>query len=203
MLKEKKRKVKNQNTQIFNINLEALQIFVFDTMCCAKSLQSCLPLCDPMDCSPPGSSAHGDFPCKNPGAGCHALFQGSSQHRDQTQVSCMAGGFFTIWATRKSPRILEWVVYLFSRGSYQPRNWMRVSRNAGRFFTSWATRKAPFDTITPGYSPRCQTDRFNFFWHEKYQQMSREVLISARRVMLGWCGTYIQWNITQPLKIMK
>ena len=27
----------------------------------AKSLQSCLTLCDPMDCSPPGSSIHGIF----------------------------------------------------------------------------------------------------------------------------------------------
>ena len=26
---------------------------------CAKSLQSCLTLCDPMDCSLPGSSVHG------------------------------------------------------------------------------------------------------------------------------------------------
>ena len=25
----------------------------------AKSLQSCLTLCNPMDCSPPGSSVHG------------------------------------------------------------------------------------------------------------------------------------------------
>ena len=29
------------------------------THVCAKSLQSCFTLCDPMDCSPPGSSAHG------------------------------------------------------------------------------------------------------------------------------------------------
>ena len=28
-------------------------------LCCAKLLQSCLTLCDPMDCSPPGSSDHG------------------------------------------------------------------------------------------------------------------------------------------------
>ena len=28
-------------------------------VCIFKSLQSCLPLCDPMDCSPPGSSVHG------------------------------------------------------------------------------------------------------------------------------------------------
>ena len=40
----------------------------------AKSLQSCLPPCDPMDCSPPGSSVHGDSPGKN-GVGCHACLQ--------------------------------------------------------------------------------------------------------------------------------
>ena len=28
-------------------------------MCCAKPLQLCLTYCDPMDCSPPGSSVHG------------------------------------------------------------------------------------------------------------------------------------------------
>ena len=33
-------------------------------------------LCDPMDCSPPGSSVHGDYPDKNTGVGCHALHQG-------------------------------------------------------------------------------------------------------------------------------
>ena len=85
---------------------------------------------------------------------------------------------------QESPRILEWVVYPFSSGSSRPRNWTRVSCNAGRFFTSWAARKAPFDTVTPGYSPRCQTDRFNFSWQEKYQQTTREVLTSARGVML-------------------
>ena len=38
--------------------------------------QSALTLCDPMDCSLPGSSVHGDSPGKNTGVGCHALFQG-------------------------------------------------------------------------------------------------------------------------------
>ena len=38
--------------------------------------QACLTLCDPMDCSPPGSSVHGDCPGKNTGVGCHALLQG-------------------------------------------------------------------------------------------------------------------------------
>ena len=38
--------------------------------------QSCPILCNPMNCSPPDSSAHGDSPGKNTGVGCHALLQG-------------------------------------------------------------------------------------------------------------------------------
>ena len=38
--------------------------------------QSCLTLCDTMDCSLPGTSVHGDSPGKNSGVGCHALLQG-------------------------------------------------------------------------------------------------------------------------------
>ena len=38
--------------------------------------QLCLTLCDPMDCSPPGSSVHGDSPGKNTGVGFYALLQG-------------------------------------------------------------------------------------------------------------------------------
>ena len=43
---------------------------------------------------------------------------------------------------QKSPRILEWVAYSFSRGSLWPRNPTGVSCIGGRFFTSWATREA-------------------------------------------------------------
>ena len=42
----------------------------------AKSPQSCPTLCDPTDCSLPGSSVHGDSPGKNAGAGCRAHLQG-------------------------------------------------------------------------------------------------------------------------------
>ena len=38
--------------------------------------QSCWTLCDPVDCSPPGSSVHGDSPGENTGVGCRALLQG-------------------------------------------------------------------------------------------------------------------------------
>ena len=35
--------------------------------------QSCLTLCDPVNCGPPGSSVHGDSPGKNTGVSCHFL----------------------------------------------------------------------------------------------------------------------------------
>ena len=38
--------------------------------------KSHLTLCNPMDCSLPGSSVHRDSPGKNIGVGCHALLQG-------------------------------------------------------------------------------------------------------------------------------
>ena len=43
---------------------------------CAKSLQSCLTVCDPMDCSLPGSSVHGDSPGRNTEVSFHSLLQG-------------------------------------------------------------------------------------------------------------------------------
>ena len=64
--------------------------------------QSHLTLWNPMAYSPPDSSVHGDSPGKNTGVSCHVLLQGSSQPRDQTQASCIAGGFFTSWATREA-----------------------------------------------------------------------------------------------------
>ena len=62
----------------------------------------CLTVCDPMKCSPPGSSVHGDSPGKNIGVGCHPSLRGSSQPRDRTQVSHIAGRFFTNWATKEA-----------------------------------------------------------------------------------------------------
>ena len=40
-----------------------------------KVAQSCLTFCDPMNCSPPGSSVHGDSPGKNTGVGNCSLLQ--------------------------------------------------------------------------------------------------------------------------------
>ena len=68
-----------------------------DVLCLVA--QSCPTLCDPMSCSPSGSSVHGDSPGNNTGVGCHALLQGPSQPKDWTQVSRTADRFFAIWVT--------------------------------------------------------------------------------------------------------
>ena len=86
-------------------------------MMCAKSLQSCLTLCDPMDCSPLGasvpgipqarilvwvaiSSSKGIFPTQGSNLGLLLCRQTLNQLSHQG-----------------SPRILEWVAYPFSSGS--------------------------------------------------------------------------------------
>ena len=64
--------------------------------------QSYLTLCDPMDCSPPGSSVHEFFQARILEWVAISFSRGSSQTRDRTWVSCTAGRFFTHWATREA-----------------------------------------------------------------------------------------------------
>ena len=60
-------------------------------------------LCDPMDCSPPGSSVHGIFQARILEWVAISFSRGSSQPRDRTQVSCITDRRFSIWATREAP----------------------------------------------------------------------------------------------------
>ena len=64
--------------------------------------QLCLTLHNPIDCSPPGSSVHGILQARILEWVTIPFFRGSSQLRDWTQVSWIAGRFFTVWATREA-----------------------------------------------------------------------------------------------------
>ena len=64
-------------------------------VCVCTVSQLCLTLCDPMDYNPPGYSVHGILQARV----LQWVPRGSSQARDQTWVSCFAGGFFANWAT--------------------------------------------------------------------------------------------------------
>ena len=62
---------------------------------CMK-VKSSLTLCNPMDCSPPGSSVHGIFQTRVLEWVAISFSRGSSQPRDRTQVSHTAGRCFTV-----------------------------------------------------------------------------------------------------------
>ena len=67
-----------------------------------KVTQLCPTLCNPMDFSTPASSVHGIFQPSILEWIAIPFSRGSSQPRDQTCVSCIAGRFFVIWATREA-----------------------------------------------------------------------------------------------------
>ena len=73
----------------------------------SKVAQSCLTLCDPMDCSLPGSSIHEILQARILECIAISLSRGSSQPRDLTQVSHTAGRSFNLCATREAQRRLR------------------------------------------------------------------------------------------------
>ena len=81
---------------------------------CGQLLQSCPTLCDPLDCSLPGSSVPGTSQARILEWSAMPSSRGSSQPRDQTRVSCLAGRFFTHWATwEDSTSIIPLYIMLF------------------------------------------------------------------------------------------
>ena len=70
----------------------------------AQLLKSCLTICDPMDCSPPGSSVHGIFQARLLEWVAISSSRRSSQPREWTcisWVSCITGKFFSTESPRK------------------------------------------------------------------------------------------------------
>ena len=70
-----------------------------------KCSQLCLTLCDPVDCSPPGSPVHRIFQARIPERGAMPSSRGSSRCRDQTCVSCIAGRFFSTGASLVAQKV--------------------------------------------------------------------------------------------------
>ena len=84
----------------------------------------CLTLCNPIDCSPPGSSVHGIFQARILEWVAISSSRRSSQPRDQTLISyvpCIAGGFFMCWASKEAPgELLFPGPQLFLRHGFSP-----------------------------------------------------------------------------------
>ena len=135
-------------------------LLIWSVLCLVDQL--CTTLCDPMDCSPPGSSAHVASPGKNTRVGCHALLRGIFPTQGLNPGLQHCRRILYCLSHQGSPRILEWITYSFSRGSFWPRNRTGVSCIAGGFFTSWAIRGAQFDLRLSQKEPHCQSLLINF-----------------------------------------
>ena len=66
----------------------------------------CLFLCNPKDCSPPGSSVHEILQARILEWGAISFSRGSSQSSGWTWVSHIAGRFFTVWTTREASTVV-------------------------------------------------------------------------------------------------
>ena len=83
----------------------------------------------------------GNSPGQNTGVGSLSLLQGIFPTQGSNSALQHYKWILYQLSHQASPRILEWVAFLFSRGSSQPRDWTQVFHIAGGFFTNWATRK--------------------------------------------------------------
>ena len=74
--------------------------------------------CNPMDCSPPGSSVHGILQARILEWVAIPFFRGSSQPRDQIWISHTAGRFFTNWDIKYRIKLCgsRWILNSFARG---------------------------------------------------------------------------------------
>ena len=75
--------------------LRTLTVLRFQSAVLGLAAQSCPTLCNPMDCSLPGSSVHRIPQARTLEWVDVPFSSGSSQPRDQTQVFCISGRFFT------------------------------------------------------------------------------------------------------------
>ena len=94
--------------------------------------QSCLTLCDPMDCSLSGSSVHGIFQARVLEWIAISFSRGSSQHRSQTWVSRIAGRCFTGWATREAQPQVTTISSWQQPGTIRSSLWLLGALRTGR-----------------------------------------------------------------------
>ena len=115
-----------------------------------QSLQSCPTLCNTMDCSLPDSYVHWILQVRMLEWVFMTSSRASSQLRDQTQVSHIAGRLFTVWATKEFQKKTGMGSLFLLQGNFQLRNQTRVSYIEGDF-TTWATQEAPGMCIHPQF----------------------------------------------------
>ena len=112
--------------------------------------QSCPTLCDPMDCSLPGSSVHGIFQAIVLEWIAISFSKGSSQPRDRTRVSHIVERRFTIWATREVDNVICGWVHLHGSIWIKWSSLLFVAAAAAKSLQSCPTLCDPTDGSPPG-----------------------------------------------------
>ena len=108
--------------------------------------QSCPTLGDPRECSLPCFSIHGIFLARVLEWVAISFSRGSSWPRDRTQVSCIAGRHFTLWATRKALYSIYLSIYCNPLESYRPSSYLS-------FFLLFFTLRYQFNPFEMIFSP--------------------------------------------------
>ena len=146
-----------------------------------QSLQPCPTLCDPVDCSSPGSSVHGIFQARILEWVAISFSRGSFRPRDQTWVSCVAGRLFTIWG--KCVTLFQITLVLTGDvSSGMP----KLLRNMSMVLSNKKVRiRAPELTWEPHYNK----------WWIQQRQSSR----GSRFLELSWNQCYQSLEQTPPL----
>ena len=128
--------------------------------------QSCLTLCDPMDCSLPGSSIHSIFQTRVLEWVAISFSRGSSQPRDRTQVSCITGRCFTLWATRESlvtPLPEADCLSLLLQGSLNRiKSYSFTLERKGELFPAWKNILEPEEMVVSFWRGMCDS------WWERW-----------------------------------
>ena len=158
-------------------------------MCCFVA-QLCPILCDPMDCSLPSTSVHEILQAGILEWGTMPSSRRSSKPQGRTQVYCIAGGFFTVWATQEAQEYWSGQLVPSPGECSQPRNKTGVSCIAGGFFPSWAAREAGSDAYS---LPNRVIEDVATYYQEQMRGTAHEDF-TPPTIQLHFSGSFCYWS---------
>ena len=146
-----RKKLKYKNWDTFGRNTLKSLFFVTIFLYIPCSLITCFLDCESESRSvvsdslwPHGLYSPWNSPGQNTGVGSLSLLQGIFPTQGSNPGLLHCRQILYQLSHKGSPKILERVIYLFSRGYSWPRNWTEVSYIVGGFLTNWAMKEATF-----------------------------------------------------------
>ena len=159
--------------------------------------QSCLTLCNPMNCSLPGSSVYGFLQANILEWVAISFSRGSSQPKNQTHfscISCIASGFFTNWATWETQNYhIDPTIPLL--GEYLRKTKSLIWKDTCSSMSITALLNANI-----WKQPKCPStdERIKKMWHihtmEHYSSHKKEWNFAICNSIDGLGGYYARWN---------